>query len=194
MQKNFIRLSISMLLFSGCAMTGTLSDTIIKPENLKSTSKVCSEWQTNNYVGLTRLAEIKSPAEIYLNSVGCLDFKDKHYLIIRVKGGTYNSATTTRKDRAANDFIKYYDSAAKKFMNAENLDKLDGIYIQVQSFYYNFLTDEYGINRLTQMLEVGSPVKDVRAYIRGDISDQELLNHSYLFIDARRTKLNLSDY
>lgn len=121
-----------------------------------------------------------------VNSLGFMEFKGLQYLSLDLVGNTYNTIQTTTQTRLTNEFIGKYKTVASLMLSGTYKSEIDGIRVLLSCSSYNFVSDSYAMNLQNENLELFSSQAVVSSFINGDITAQELINKSLVFINGQR--------
>ncbi len=188
--KKLLLITILSFLVVGCNTTKQLPATaaVIQPSNL--TCKSCIQEQQKYLNELFDIAN-QSPYSMKVDSFGFLEFKGKKYLSLDLVGNTYNTIQTTTQTRLSNEFIGKYKTIASLMLSGTYKNEIDGIRVLLSCSSYNFVSDTYATNLQNENLELFSSQELVSSFIGGDITAQELINKSLVFINGQRMSFSL---
>jgi hypothetical protein len=188
---NKIALLITVLLLTACAPIEAYhsdAESVVLPEKLAC--KACVPLQ-QKYLSELKVLATEIPFNEKINSMGFIDWKGKNYLSIYLLGDTYNTIKTSSAIRLSSEFVAKFHQTAKIALTHSFVKEVAGLHITLQCYATNFVTDEFHLDKTAEILEVFANTVDIQQFISGDITSQDLLDKSLVFIDGQRTKLNL---
>jgi hypothetical protein len=181
--------SISIVLLSlSCAATRPATDAVVSVENLSC--EQCKPLQEEYFNSLLSLAE-RMPFSMKANTMGFVDWRDSIYFSVQLVGEHYNTIQTTITTRLTNEFHEKYQETVRLILNEPFVDEVVGLHVVLICTSSNFVSDKYGLNSEPNTLEIFASSPTIRQFLNGDISGQDLLDKSVVFVDAQRTEFTL---
>ena len=141
--------------------------------------------QAKHYDALVSISR-SSPFPMKVGSIGFVKQKGNTYIAINLVGETYNSITTTTATRLSNEFREKYKTMAGMFLSKGLEADSYGLRLLLGVAHYNFVSQESFLAQ-PENLELYTPWPIVAAFVSGDITDQELVSKSMVFMNAQRT-------
>jgi len=188
-QVAFLAIIFAISLFlHGCITTRPATDAVIRPDNLAS--QMCKPLQQKYYNDFLVLSK-KMPFNMQVNTMGFLEWKGDVYFSINLVGKHYNTITTTATSRLTNEFNEKYQIVNRLFLNESFIGDVAGVHLTLICSSTNFVSDKYGLYSKEESLEVFSKTSVIQQFINGDITAQDLIDQSIVFINAQRTKFTL---
>lgn len=121
-------------------------------------------------------------------------YKDKQYLGVGIGGGdyVYNTLQMNRSERVARRMADVLGSvkALHKDMGGCT-DGIDGIKIDGQAAYRNFVASKYGADGVDQIAAY-VPCSLIEQFANADITSQALVNGSVILVDGDRVEVTLN--
>ena len=192
--KKYLIIVLSLLTLGGCASTNSpsavrpASEAVINVQNLAC--EECKPLQEKHFSTLINIAN-KAPFVMKVQSLGFLKHKDKTYISIELVGQTYNTIQTTTTTRLSNEFFNKYKSASELLLSDLFSDDIDGVRVLLGCTSYNFVSDKYGFNRQGENLELFTDKNIINKFLLGDITAQNLLDNSIVYINGQRIDFKL---
>jgi hypothetical protein len=163
-------------------------DAVVVPQDLKCDR--CKPLQIKYFDNLTSLAT-RIPFAKKVNTMGFIDWKDSLYFSVEMIGAHYNTITTTTKTRLTNEFHEKFQATVRLIMNEPLINEVTGLHIVLICTSTNFVNDQYGYDSKPNTLEIFSSTAIIKQFLNGDITSQDFLDKSLVFVDAERTRFVL---
>lgn len=187
--KHFFLITALIITLAGCNTTRPASEAVAPVANLNCDS--CKPLQEKYFPELVNIAN-NSPHVMKVGSLGFLEFKSKTYISIDLVGATYNTIQTTTSTRLTNEFMGRYKSAAQMILSDMYKNEIDGVRISLTALSHNFVSDTYGLNKVAENLELFTNKTLLSEFLQGDITAQNLIDRSLVFINGQRMDFTLS--
>lgn len=183
----FSAILISLFLIS-CVTTKPAKNAVATPEIINCAR--CKTLQQKYYNDLISLANLM-PFNIKVNSMGFIDWKDSLYFSVEIVGDHYNTLKTTTIKRLTNEFHEKFQEIAKIILKESFINEVSGIHIVLICTSADFVNDKYGFNSKPNTLEIFTSTIVTNKFLNGEITSQEFINNSIVFVDAQRTQFIL---
>jgi hypothetical protein len=176
------------LIFISCATTRPAIDAVVSPTNLVCDR--CKPLQQKYFNNLLSLAN-RMPFSMKVNTMGFIDWKDSTYFSVYLIGGHYNTIRTTTTTRLTNEFHEKYQETVRLILKEQFISEVVGVHIVLLCTSTNFVSDNLGLDSKPNTLEIFATTPFVKQFLNGDITAQDLLDKSIVFVDAQRTRFGL---
>jgi hypothetical protein len=123
-----------------------------------------------------------------VNTMGFIDWKDSTYFSIQLVGAHYNTIRTTITTRLTSEFHEKYQETMRLILKENFINEIDGVHIVLICSSSNFVTKK---ERQSNTLEIIARTAIIKQFLNNDITAQDLLDRSVVFIDAQRTRFML---
>lgn len=182
-----IAILLSFLL-SNCVTIRPAKDAVATPDAISCYR--CKPLQQKYFENLLSLAT-RMPFRMKVNTMGFIDWKDSLYFSVELIGGHYNTIMTTVNTRLTNEFHEKYQGTVRLILNEPLINEVSGLHIVLICTSTNFVNDQYGYNSKPNTLEIFASTKIIKQFLNGDITSQDFLDKSIVFVDAERTRFIL---
>lgn len=124
-------------------------------------------------------------------------FKQKLYLRAEFKDTIeFNSNLVNEVERAARTIRKYFPEMKKMAKVAASFKEFEGVEIETTLRYRNFSAKLFDRNSTPDFdsFEFYVPIEILRSFAEAEITDQELVDKSFVILNGSRIRLNLSQF
>lgn len=185
----FVFMVLMVFLLNGCASASRPAvDAVTQVPNLLCES--CRSLQEKHYTVLTDIADTV-PFPMKVESFGFLKHKDKVYVSLDLVGSNYNSIQTTTTTRLSNEFFGKYKTTASLIFSDKYSSDIDGVRVLLGCLNYNFVSDKYGLRPNSENLELFTDKEVLDDFLQGDITAQDLIDASMVYINGQGMNFNL---
>lgn len=178
---------ISLLLLN-CVTIKPARDAVALPENLSC--QRCKPLQ-EKYLDTLLFLSNRIPFKMKTNTMGFIEWKDSIYFSIELIGGHYNTINTTTITRLSNEFHEKFQDISRLILKEPFINEIAGFHIVLICTSTNFVTDKYGYESKPNTLEIFTLTSIIKQFLNGDITGQDFLDNSKVFVDAERTRFKL---
>lgn len=176
------------LLLLNCVTIKPAKDAVVFPDNLSC--QHCKALQQKYLDTLFSFAK-RVPFKMKTNTMGFIEWKDSTYFSIELIGGHYNTINTTTITRLSNEFHEKFKEISHLILQEPFINEVVGFHIVLICTSTNFVTDKYGYESKANTLEIFALTSNLKQFLNGDITGQDFLDKSRVFVDAERIRFKI---
>ncbi|MDO6718812.1 hypothetical protein Q4575_05330 [Psychrosphaera sp. 1_MG-2023] len=180
------------LVLSGCGATSSntvpAKMAVIPVEELKCVE--CRPLQSKYHAELVNIAS-NTPYSMGVKSLGFRERKGLEYISIDLIGSRYNTIQTTTISRLSNEVFSKYSDMTKRLLNTPFKDDIDGVFLAILVTSNNFVSDPYPRDLNNEIIEIYSSKESLTKFHDGDITLQDALDQSQIFVNGQRMNFEL---